>query len=225
MDQLNISTPLSANPATVKASAVGSDSNIHLYLASLGTGKLLLNNVNLGVDTTGAMVFGNGTSATSTGTGTIVARPLGGDLAGTSAASTVIGIRGTAVSGVQGSGPLAQLSKGTVTPGDCANFDADGNTVDAGSRCAAAPTGSATFAFGSPICDGCCLQGGTTITVAGASIGDAIAIGASPSLGAGIDLFGKVTGASTVAVEVCNWTGAAVTPGSTTYKAADVRTL
>lgn len=82
--------------------------------------------------------------------------------------------------------------------------------------------GAATFAFGSAICDGCCAQSGTTITVTGANAGDAIAIGATPALSTGISVTGKATAGGTVTVEVCNWSGASVTPSSTTYQALTV---
>jgi hypothetical protein len=38
----------------------------------------------------------------------------------------------------QGTGPKVQHSTGPTTPGNCAKFDASGNTVDAGAACAAA---------------------------------------------------------------------------------------
>ena len=82
--------------------------------------------------------------------------------------------------------------------------------------------GSATFAFGSGIYDGTCAQGGTTITATGVAAGDAISIGATPSLAVGVNVTGKATASNTVTVEVCNWSGATVTPGSTTYQALTV---
>lgn len=87
---------------------------------------------------------------------------------------------------------------------------------------AAKLSGTATFAFGSAICDGCCAQGGTTLTVTGANVGDPVEIGATPALAAGLVPSGKANSANTVTVEICNWTGASVTPGSTTYLATVV---
>lgn len=47
-----------------------------------------------------------------------------------------------AASAVQGNGTKFQLSTGTVTSGNCAKFDANGNTIDAGAACG---TGSVTL--------------------------------------------------------------------------------
>lgn len=60
---------------------------------------------------------------------------LGGDLSGTCTAATVVGLQGHAITGVQGNGALAQLSTGATITGDCTEFDANGNTVDAGAAC------------------------------------------------------------------------------------------
>lgn len=122
----------------------------------------------------------------------------------------------------QGTGTKLQFSTGATTTNDVVIFDATGNTIDSGvpvGSISPALKGSATFAFGSAICDGCCSQGGTIITVTGAATGDAVAIGANPALAVGIDVLGKATASNTVTVEVCNWSGSATTPGSTTYLA------
>ena len=44
------------------------------------------------------------------------------------------------LSSVQGNGSKIQLSTGATTTNDCAKFDANGNTVDAGSGCGGSPT-------------------------------------------------------------------------------------
>lgn len=59
------------------------------------------------------------------------------------------GFRAVAVPGdfgtnVQGNGSKVQLSTGTTTSGDCAKYDANGNTIDAGFPCANVPAGTQT---------------------------------------------------------------------------------
>lgn len=148
---------------------------------------------------------------------------LGGDLSGTCAAAVVVAINGQAVTGVEttSSTKLASFTGSDPTNGNCPDFN--GKSIqDSGFPCgtANAPSGTlASFTFGSPICDGCCSQAGTTIAIAAAAVGDGVTVGASPALSAGIQAVGKVTGAGVVTVEVCNWTGSAVTPTSITYKA------
>jgi hypothetical protein len=80
-------------------------------------------------------------------------------------------------------------------------------------------TGSATFAFTTPIQDGSTAQGPTTIAIAGVVVGDPVFIGANPVFPAGITVWGKVTAAGVVTVEVQNLSGGPYTPGSTTYTA------
>lgn len=46
-------------------------------------------------------------------------------------------VTGQAGANVQGNGSLFQLSAGVVTPFDCVEFDANGNTIDAGAGCGA----------------------------------------------------------------------------------------
>ena len=148
---------------------------------------------------------------------------LGGDVTGTCAANTVVAINGQAVTGIEttSSTKLASFTGSDPTNGNCPDFN--GKSIqDSGFPCgtANAPSGTlASFTFGSPICDGCCSQAGTTIAIAAAAVGDGVTVGASPALSAGIQAVGKVTGAGVVTVEVCNWTGSAVTPTSITYKA------
>lgn len=55
---------------------------------------------------------------------------------------------GTALTGDQGNGALLQHSTGTATPGDCAQYDANGNTTDAGAKCATVTTTRACNANG-----------------------------------------------------------------------------
>ena len=47
------------------------------------------------------------------------------------------------ITGNQGNGAKLQLSTGTTTTNDCVKYDANGNTVDAGSACLTGP-GSST---------------------------------------------------------------------------------
>lgn len=89
----------------------------------------------------------------------------------------------------QGNGPLIQRSSGATQSDDCANFDANGNTVDAGRPCGALPfslkngigvwSDSIGGGTGLPVGLGWGLQlatiGGTTITCTGVVGGTAIA--------------------------------------------------
>lgn len=80
-------------------------------------------------------------------------------------------------------------------------------------------TGNATFAFGSAINDGTTAQGGSTISVPGAVVGDPVFMGSNPAMPAGVTVWGKVTSAGVVTVEVQNLSGAPYTPPSTVYTA------
>ncbi len=80
-------------------------------------------------------------------------------------------------------------------------------------------TGNATFVFGSAINDGTTAQAGTTISVPGVNVGDPVYIGTNPVFPAGVTVWGKVTAAGVVTIEVQNLSGVAYTPPSTTYTA------
>jgi hypothetical protein len=80
-------------------------------------------------------------------------------------------------------------------------------------------SGSASIAFSSSIADGGCFVGGTTITVTGANTGDPVIVGPSTALASKVESYGKTTGSNTVTVEVCNFSGGPVTPGTATYTA------
>ncbi len=80
-------------------------------------------------------------------------------------------------------------------------------------------TGSASIAFSSSIPDGACAVGGTTITITGANVGDPVPVAPSTNLASGVEAYGKITGSNTATVEVCNFSGGAVTPGTATYVA------
>ena len=60
-----------------------------------------------------------------------LAQPAFTDLSGTA----TVAQGGTGVTAAQGNGTKVQLSSGTTTTNDCVKFDANGNTVDAGSAC------------------------------------------------------------------------------------------
>jgi hypothetical protein len=79
--------------------------------------------------------------------------------------------------------------------------------------------GSASIAFSSSIPDGACAVGPSTITVAGANTGDQPIVAPLVPLASGVESYAKATGSNTVTVEVCNFSGGAVTPGTTTYTA------
>lgn len=77
--------------------------------------------------------------------------------------------------------------------------------------------GSGAIDFAS-IADGACLA--STITVTGAATGNTVAPGWPAALDSGLTGAMFVSAANTVAVRVCNWSGAAVDPASLTYSAA-----
>ena len=79
-------------------------------------------------------------------------------------------------------------------------------------------TGSASIAVGS-IPDGTCAAQATTITVTGAVANEFAAVAPSVALAAGVEAFGKVRSANTVTVEVCNFSGSTVVPGTASYTA------
>ena len=117
-----------ANPTTALSGAI----------VIQATTKLAFVRVNVSsVTGTGAVNFQingyRGVTPVAGGSGGSGCGTLGGDLSGTCAAATVVGIEGHPVSGVQGNGALAQLSTGSTTTSDCVIFDANGNTTDSGS--------------------------------------------------------------------------------------------
>lgn len=81
-------------------------------------------------------------------------------------------------------------------------------------------TASATINFGS-IVDGSCAA--STVTLSGAASGDNVAAGWPAALEAGLTGSMFVSATDTVAVRVCNFSGAAVDPASATFKAAITR--
>ena len=71
-----------------------------------------------------------------TQTGTLGTSSQVSTFPGTVAVGTSLQVgAGTAVTGNQGTGLLVQHSAGAATSGNCVQFDASGNTVDAGSPC------------------------------------------------------------------------------------------
>jgi hypothetical protein len=82
-------------------------------------------------------------------------------------------------------------------------------------------TGSASITP-SALTDGACSLLGTTLTITGAVVGDPVSVGANPSLATGVEPRAKVTSANTVSIELCNFTGASVTPSAATFAATVV---
>ncbi len=93
------------------------------------------------------------------------------------------------------------------------------NSQSGGTSSVTKIAGSASIAFSSSISDGSCAVGPSTITVTGANTGDEVVVGALVPLASGVESYGKTTGSNIVTVEVCNFSGGAVTPGTTTYSA------
>lgn len=83
----------------------------------------------------------------------LAAGTAAGTCASVAAASDVTGTLpvangGTGVTAVQGNGSKVQLSTGTTTTNDCVKFDANGNTVDAGSACGGAAAAVSWGSYG-----------------------------------------------------------------------------
>lgn len=76
--------------------------------------------------------------------------------------------------------------------------------------------GSATFDI-APVVDGNCVLHPTPVTVTGASLGGRTTIGMTYVPPEGITITAKVSGANTVKVEACNWSGTTYDPPSATY--------
>lgn len=94
-----------------------------------------------------------------------------------------------------------------------------GSCVVNASGASASPTflmGSASLSFGS-IAQAACAQ--STFTLTGANPGDTIAPGWPATLAAGLTGTMSVSSANTVTVQLCNLSGATVTPAAQTFKA------
>lgn len=79
-------------------------------------------------------------------------------------------------------------------------------------------TGTLTAAAGA-VANASAVVLGSTIAIAGVNVGDAVSVGVSPALVAGVMAIGKVTASGVVTVEVWNLSGGSVTVGSAVYTA------
>lgn len=196
----------SAAALTANQIVIGGGSQASAVLGTLGTTTTVLHGnasgapsfaaVSLTADVSGLLPLANG------GTGAnLSAVAKGGLISGTGSGTvglTTVGTDGQVLTASSGSaGGIAWTSVSTPL------------------------VGTATISPGS-INDGSCVTSGTTITVTGASVGDAVAMGVTSNLPAGFQAFGQVSSASTVTVSVCNHSGFTGSPGSATYKAAVV---
>jgi hypothetical protein len=110
-------------------------------------GAAPFNIITSGTNTTAAMVVGSGSSMTASGTGSIVATNTTG-VNGAAVPATATALASNAshqivAASLHGNGANVQLETGTTTSGHCAQFDANGNVVDAGGVCGG--TGSVAF--------------------------------------------------------------------------------
>ena len=130
-------------------------------------------------------------------------------LPGPIAPSSLTVASGTAMTGNQGNGAKVQHSTGTVTTGDFASFDANGNIID--STIQAPITGTLAMPSSSPIASDSCTSYTATMSSsvpAGKTVVISIAQGAGPQSGNGgvVPHVEQISGA-TVTINMCNnWT-------------------
>jgi hypothetical protein len=79
-----------------------------------------------------------------------------------------------------------------------------------------AVTATATVDFASMVDGGCNDQ---TMTLAGAAVGNSIALGRPAASEAGLHVIGFISATNTVTLRACNWSGATLDPAPATYRA------
>ncbi len=142
---VTLTSPTLVTPA-LGTPASGNASNLTNVPVNQATGLLPTANGGLATDNSaasGVPVFSSGTATTTatTGTGnvvratspTLVTPNLGTPASGVG--TNLTGIPPGAVTSAQGNGTKFQFSTGSTTTNDCVKYDANGNTVDAGSAC------------------------------------------------------------------------------------------
>lgn len=105
-------------------------------------GQIQFNNAGALGGVTAVPVANGGTNATSAGATAAhnigaAAEGANSDITSLTGLTTPLSVAqgGTGVTSTQGNGAKVQLSTGTTTTNDCVEFDANGNTVDAGAAC------------------------------------------------------------------------------------------
>jgi hypothetical protein len=126
-----------------------------------------------------------------------------------------------------GSGAKVPMTSALGTAGNCVAWGATGLT-DAGQACGtgggASVTGLYSAAIDFPsIADGSCNQ--QTFAATGATTGSAYALSLPSSLDTGLVGTAFASAVDTIAVRVCNFSGAAVDPASLTYKVRSLDAL
>lgn len=116
---------------------------------------------------------------------------------------------------------LDTLSTG-LPPNECVQTDGTGLFSTSGGVCGAGGGGTGVGreslqATWTSIPDGSCQQ--QTDTWTGVTTSDTVIVGAPSNLAAGLIASGFVSAADTVAIRICNFSGAAVNPGASTFKA------
>lgn len=114
-------------------------------------------------------------------------------------------------------GVTKALAGGVIAAGDLVSTDANGKVVSASQSLL---TATAALNFSS-IAAG--LSADLTITVTGAAVGDAVAVGTPAAPDAGMTFFGFVSATNTVTIRAVNNTAGAVDLASGTYRATVVK--
>lgn len=170
---VTLSSPTLINPALGTPSSLNLTNATNLNLTTGTTGILPTSKGGLGADNsaaTGIPVFAAGTATVTAATGTgapvrATSPTLVTPALGTPSSvnlSNATNLPTSAIAVPQGNGAKVQLSTGTTTTGHCAQYDVNGNIVDAGSACA---TGGSVTSIG--LGNGLCSSTLNPITTTG----------------------------------------------------------
>ena len=159
------------NPGTPYSwTAVQTYTNSDIRLLGSSTGYTTFTSANAGASNYVLTIPAlTGTVVTTGDTGTVTSAMLAGSIA-TSKLATV-----------QGNGTKVQLSTGTTTTNDCVKFDANGNTVDAGSACGSGGGGNDPRIASFPVTPAVAPTAAGTTAAAQIAIGDGAVVAGNNS--------------------------------------------